>query len=70
LGNITTPQLITAYIYMRRAINILQLKDPECLHKLFSCCVLAAHKFTTDTETWLLNDWAKLAGFAVEEVIK
>jgi hypothetical protein len=70
LGGITTPKFITAYIYMRRAMSKLQLRDPECLHKLFSCCVLAAHKYTTDTEFWYLEDWAKLAGVNVEELKK
>lgn len=70
LGGITTPMLITAYIYMRRAIIKLELSDPECIHKLFSCCVLAAHKFTTDTEFWYLDDWAKLAGVQPDELLK
>jgi hypothetical protein len=70
LGGITTPKLITAYIYLRRAMSKLELRDPECMHKLFSCCVLAAHKFSTDTEFWYLEDWAKLAGVQQSELMK
>jgi len=62
--------LITAYIYMTRAMTKLELRNPECLHKLFSCCVLAAHKFTTDTEFWYLHDWAQLAGVKKEQLLK
>lgn len=68
LGDITTPQFITAYIYLRRAISKLKIRDPLCLHKLFSCCILAAHKFSTDTEFWYLEDWAKLSGVSLKEL--
>jgi len=68
LGGITTPILITAYIYMTRAMAKLQLRNPECVHKLFSCCVLAAHKFTTDTEFWHLEDWGKICGVNPEDL--
>jgi hypothetical protein len=70
LGGLTTPIITTGYIYLTKAVKKLDLRDPECLHKLFSCCLFMAHKFCVDTEYWHIEDWAKLAGVKEDELLK
>lgn len=68
VGNITEEVFITAFVLLKRALEMEDFTQANCIHKLLISSIFTSYKFLHDSQHWFLEEFSKLAGVRKQEL--